>query len=404
MTSENISRLKIDKSISVGRKSRFTRYIMILFFVLIVAAIIYLYQKGILSPAVDIQTTSVQYVYPSQTFTLMNASGYIVAQRKAAVASKITGRLVYLAVEEGSRVKSGDIIARLENDDMLAARDQAIANMETARFNLKQAVAEMNDAEKQFDRSRALIDAEYIAHSEFDAAEARYISARALVDARKSVIKSSQAALREADVMLDYTQLRAPFDAVVLTKNADVGDIVTPLGAAANAKAAVVDVADMASLMVEVDVSESSIGQVQKNQPCEIQLDALPDERFPGRVHMIVPTADRSTASVMVKVAFDRLDPRILPEMSAKTAFLSRQVLPEEQKPIKALASTAIVQRDNQQKVFLIAEDRVVETRVETGKRFDNLIELRDGPDIGEKVVLNPGTRIQNGVRIKIIQ
>lgn len=404
MTSENISRLRIDKSVSRVRSSKTSRYLIVFLVIAAAVGIGFLYRKGILTPALEIQVTSLQYVYPSQTITQLNASGYIVAQRKAAVASKITGRLVYLAVEEGSRVKSGDLIARLENEDMLAMRDQAMANIETARFNLSQAIAELNEAEKGYRRSRALVDAEYIAKSEFDTAEARYISALALVDARQSIVKSAQAALRETDVMLDYTQLRAPFDAVVLTKNADIGDIVTPLGAAANAKAAVVNVADMTSLMVEVDVSESSIGRVQKDQPCEIQLDALPDERFSGSVHMIVPTADRTRASVMVKVAFDRLDPRILPEMSAKTAFLSRPVLPEEKKPVMALPSGAIVQRNNRPVVYQIVADRAVETPVETGKILDSLTELRNGLNIGEKVVLNPTDRIQNNLRVKIVQ
>ena len=138
--------------------------------------------------------------------------------------------------------------------------------------------------------------------------------------------------MEAAKVAVEYTQIRAPFDAVVLTKNADVGDIVTPIGAAANAKAAVVTIADMDSLRVEADVSESNLEKVKVGQPCEIQLDALPETRFPGQVHMIVPTADRSKATVMVKVRFLDPDPRILPEMSAKVAFLSRSVNPEEQR------------------------------------------------------------------------
>ena len=139
--------------------------------------------------------------------------------------------------------------------------------------------------------------------------------------------------------------IRAPFDAIVLTKNADIGDIVTPIGAAANAKAAVVTIADMNSLEVEADVSESNLSQIRVGQPCEIQLDALPHARFRGAVHMIVPTADRSKATVMVKVRFIDKDPRILPEMSAKVAFLSRPVTAEDQKPRTALNQAALVNR-----------------------------------------------------------
>ena len=146
-------------------------------------------------------------------------------------------------------------------------------------------------------------------------------------------MKASNAALEGANVAIEYTLIRAPFDAIVLTKNADIGDIVTPIGAAANAKAAVVTIADMNSLEVEADVSESNLSQIRVGQPCEIQLDALPQARFRGAVHMIVPTADRSKATVMVKVRFVDKDPRILPEMSAKVAFLSRPVKQKTRNP-----------------------------------------------------------------------
>ncbi len=145
----------------------------------------------------------------------------------------------------------------------------------------------------------------------------------------EAAVLAAQAALKAAEVNLEYTLIRAPFDAVVLTKNADVGDIVTPIGAAAKAKAAVVTIADMDSLQVEADVSESNLEKVKEGQPCEIQLDALPGERFDGDVHMIVPTADRTKATVMVKVRFARLDPRILPEMSARVAFSAIRWRPE---------------------------------------------------------------------------
>ena len=259
---------------------------------------------GLLTPALTVQVAGLQSIYPSQTFTVLNASGYVVAQRKAAVASKITGRLISLSVEEGSRVKTGEVIARLENEDSLAALNRAQANVNLARSNLDQAKAELEDAQLSHHRNEQLVAKGFVAQSTVDASEARYKRAKATVAAQEAAIRASEAALEEAKVMVEYSNIRAPFDAVVLTKNADIGDIVTPLGAAANAKAAVVTIADMSSLQVEVDVSESNISQVRVGQPCEIRLDAFPDLRFKGVVHMIVPTADRTKASVLVKVAF----------------------------------------------------------------------------------------------------
>ncbi len=164
-----------------------------------------------------------------------------------------------------------------------------------------------------------------VSQAEYDAAEARFKRATAVTAGAEAGIRSAAAALQGATVNLDYSLIRAPFDAVVLTKNADVGDIITPLGAAANAKAAVFTIADLGSLQVEADVSESNLSQIRKGQPCEITLDALPGSRFRAAVHTVVPTADRSKASVMVKIRFLERDERIFPEMSAKVAFLERE-------------------------------------------------------------------------------
>ena len=404
MTENDLSELRIDKSRIPNRSFKRKRYVLLVLLMGLLITTGYLYKKGALTPAAQVQTASVQKIYPSQTFTILNASGYVVAQRKAAVATKITGRLVYLAVEEGSRVKKGDIIARLENEDTLAVKEQALASVQTARFQLEQSLAELSDATLSYNRSKELVSAGYIAKSEFDSADARFKRAKAAAQANQAAISNSQAALKGAEVTLDYANLRAPFDAVVLTKNADIGDIVTPLGAAANAKAAVVDVADMDSLKVEVDVSESNIEKVFKDQPCEIHLDALPSERFPGKVHMIVPTADRTKASVMVKVAFNALSPKVLPEMSAKVAFLLREITEAEMQPIMAVPTSVLVHRNNQTVVFRISGDRAVGTQVVPGRQMNGMSEILSGLSIGDKVVASPTEAIIEGTRVKLAQ
>ena len=404
MTENDLKLLHIDKTGTPMRPFRSKRYVLLVFLTGIALATGFLYKKGFLTPAVQVQTATVQKIYPSQTLTILNASGYVVAQRKAAIATKITGRLVYLAVEEGSRVKKDDIIARLENEDARAARDQALASVQTARFLLEQALAELGEATLSYNRSKELVSAGYVARSEFDAADARLKRARAAVHANQSAISSSQATLKGAEVALDYANLRAPFDAVVLTKNADIGDIITPLGAAANAKAAVVDVADMDSLKVEVDVSESNIEKVFRDQPCEIQLDALPTERFPGRVHMIVPTADRSKASVMVKVAFDALSPKVLPEMSAKVAFLLRRITEAEMQPITAVPASAVVHRNHQAVVFRISGDRAVAAPVAPGRQMNEMREILSGLAVGDKILAAPPETLLEGAKVKLAQ
>jgi RND family efflux transporter MFP subunit len=404
MASEDLSRLKIDKSESVVRPKKRRRLLRLFAGILLVFIAAVLYFKGVFTPAVQVEAANVSQIYPSQTFTVLNASGYVVAQRKAAVASKVTGRLISLSVEEGSRIKKGEVIARLENEDVLASRNQAEANLNSSRHTLEQTDAELNDAQLAFERTRDLLSKGFVAKADYDSAEARYKKAVAGVAAARASVKAGQALLRGADVSLDYTLVRAPFDAVVLTKNADVGDIVTPIGAAANVQAAVVTIADMDSLQVEADVSESNLSQIEAGQPCEIQLDSFPDTRFRGEVHMIVPTADRAKATVMVKVRFLDKDSRILPEMSAKVAFLKRPVKPEEQKSRTAVNSKAVVDRAGKKIVFLIINNRAVETPVSTGERFDDMIEILSGVKAGDRIVSRPLDKIKNGSKIKVAE
>lgn len=397
---EDLSGLRIDKTAGGYQPRRRKRLVWWLGGAC-VALVVGLAASGLFSPRVEVETAAVSLVYPSQSFTLLNASGYVVAQRKSAVAAKTTGRLVWLGVEEGSRVRTGEVIARLENEDVTATRAQAAANVVNSRATLAQAEAELKDATLAFNRNKELVSQGVVAQADLDASEARYRKAVAGVAGGHAAIDAARAALKGADVAIEYTLIRAPFDGVVLTKDADVGDIVTPIGAAVNAKAAVVTMADMGSLQVEADVSESSLEKVRKGQPCEVQLDALPESRFSGTVHTIVPTADRSKATVLTKVRFDTLDNRILPEMSARVAFLQRQVTADEKRPRTAVNPTAVVKHTNRDCIYLITGDRVKETPVTVGARIGDQVEILAGAKAGDKVALKPLERLKDGTRIK---
>jgi RND family efflux transporter MFP subunit len=349
--------------------------------------------------SISIETTSVNLVYPTQSFTLLNASGYVVAQRKAAVAAKTTGRLEWLGVEEGSLVRSGQVIARLENKDLQALLQQGEAAVGSSTASLEQVQAELADAGQSFARQKELLKQGIVSKSEYDVAEARFKRAAAAVNGAEAGLRSSRAVLQGATVNLDYSLIRAPFDAVVLTKNADVGDIITPMGAAANAKAAVVTIADLNSLQVEADVSESNLVQVKKGQPCEIMLDALPNARFRGVVHTIVPTADRAKASVMVKIRFVNTDSRILPEMSAKVAFLEREAGKNEQQPRLAINPAAIAKSGDREGVYLVQGDKVVFTPVTRGGRLGDLVEVQ-GVKSGDRIALKPLEKLKNGTKV----
>ncbi|GAB4467377.1 MAG: efflux RND transporter periplasmic adaptor subunit [Burkholderiaceae bacterium] len=350
--------------------------------------------------AVEIGT--VVAAYPSQSIAVLNATGRVVAARRASVSSKATGRLDWLGVQEGQRVKEGELIARLENRDVAASREQAAASVEAARANLVQGQAELADAAAALKRAHELAQQNFVSAATVDAAQARYRKARAAIESLRAQIGVAEANLRAANVAFDQTLIRAPFTGIVLTKSANVGDVVTPFSSASGTTGAVVTMADMSTLEVEADVSESSIAKIALDQPAEIQLDAFADLRLAGSVSRIVPTVDRSKATLLVKVRFDETDARVLPDMSAKIAFLSRRLAPEERKPVSAVRPEAIVSRGGKDFVFVVAGEADPAQRAAAGKAADTgalakLTPVAVGGKVGDLVrvdALAPGTRV----------
>ena len=405
MPEPDINKLKIDKTQKLtGPSRRKKKPFFIASAIALLFILSFLYVAGIIAPATTIDVTTVAQIYPSQSLSVLNASGYIVAERKAAVASKITGRLVALMVEEGSKVKKGQIIARMESDDVTAAKNQAAANLVNALAALEQAKTDRNIARRENFRYQGLVADGSVSQSDWDAINTRYKRSEEGVKVAEANVLALKAALEGAKAGLDYTLIRAPFDAVVLTKNADIGDIVTPFAAVATAKAAVVTIADMRSLQVEVDVSETNIVGIRVGQACDIQLDALPAIRFRGEVYTIVPTVDRTKATVLVKVRFLDKDPRMLPDMSAKVSFLSRNLKTEERKPRLAVNGSALVGKTDQTHVFVLQGNHVQETSVQTGVKLGDMIEIISGLKSGDRVVINPPKGMKNGTKIKIAE
>ncbi len=404
MEEDNLAKLTIEKTVKTKRSQRRFKVSHLVLLIAAGAVLVALISWTVFSKGVGVKVVSVSEVYPAQLMAKLNASGYVVAQRKADVASKITGQLTSLMVQEGSLVKKGQVIARLENADALAFVDQGRANLMLAQARVNQAKADLDNAALDFGRKKTLVQSGAVSRSEFDVAQARYLGAKANLDAAQAEVKSSQASLKSAEVSLSYAEIRAPFDAVVLTKNADVGDIITPLGAAANAKAAVVTIADLSSLQVEADVSEANIGLVYVGQPCDVVLDALPGLRFQGEVDTIVPTVDRSKATVLVKIRFLKSNTRILPEMSAKVGFLSRPVQPGEEKPRTMVNRSALTGSDKGRSVFLVRGDKAVKIDLRTGGQFGDMVEVLEGLKPGDMVVVNPPKGLRNGSRITILQ
>jgi RND family efflux transporter MFP subunit len=355
----------------------------------VILAVVLLATGGSLGSAAPVRLTPATMVSPIRSGAVMIASGYVVAQRKAAVASKATGRLVYLGVVEGDRVREGQVIARIEDADVRAQVAQAQANLALSR-------AELRDAERSLARERMLLDSNFTSQATYDAAETR-------LERVKAGIAVAQAALQSAEVALENTIIRAPFDGTVLTKNADVGEVVAPLAGGAFSKSAVVTIADLRSLQVEADVAESNLEAISPGQPTEIVLDAYPDARYPGYVAKIVPTADRAKATVQVKVAFRSYDSRVLPEMSAKVHFLPRPSrVAVDTQPVLVVPSTAVVERNGRSVVFVVEGGRAVEVPVVVGRLLGSSVAIREGLRPGVQVVDSVSASLRGGAKVTV--
>src|SRR5438128_5236553 len=355
----------------------------------VVLAAVLLATSGALGSAVPVRLTPATLVSPMRSGAVLVASGYVVAQRKAAVASKGTGRLVYLGVVEGDRVRTGQVIARIEDADVKAQLAQAEANVQLSR-------AELHDAERSLARERFLSDSGASSQASLDAAEARYQRV-------KAGIAAAEAAVQAAQVALENTVIRAPFDGTVLTKNADVGEVVAPLAASAFSKSAVVTIADLRSLQVEADVAESNLEAISIDEPCEIVLDADDDVRYLGGVAKIVPTADRAKATVQVKVAFRSDDARALPEMSAKVHFLPRPSrVAVDTQPVLVVPSTAVAERNGRSVVFVLERGRAVEVPVVVGRQVGSSVAIREGLRPGVQVVDSVSARLRGGAKVTV--
>ena len=396
----DLSKLRIDRDVAPIRRRRRRKWIGL--GVVVVAAAAaggwYLLQPR----AQTVQTTPIVTAYPSQQFVVLNATGYVVAQRKAAISSKATGRLEWLGVAEGSRVKEGDVIARIDDRDVTAQAQSAEAAVRAAQANVRQAEVERQNAQVEYRRNEDLVQKNFISRSALDTAKARLDRSQALLASAQANLNAARANARNAQVSVDYTQIRAPFDGVILSKSANVGDLVTPFSNATDSKGAVVTMADMGTLEVEADVSESSLAKVHVGQPAEIVLDALPDMRFRGHISRMVPTVDRAKATVMTKVKFDAIDERVLPEMSAKVSFLSQEITAAQQKPLVAVAGDALTQRDGRTVVFVMRDGRAVAVPVTPGTKVGDATAIAGDVKSGEKTIVKPAPALADGALVKV--
>ena len=331
---------------------------------------------------------------------ILTASGYVVPRRKAVVSAKIQGRLADLRVEEGSRVREGEILARLESADYEA-------QVQRSRATVERALADLNENERQVRLAQQLAHEGVVSTDSLEAAESRVRIARAVV---------SQARADEslAAAQFNNTVIRAPFGGVVLRKMAEVGESVAPIPPGVNlstSSGAIVAIADLDTLEVEADVSESNVARLGAEQPAVVSVEAFPDKRYRAVLRQIIPTADRTRATVMVKVTILDKDPALKPEMNAKVDFLERLAdaaaggpAPPSapSAPLVTVPAAAIVERDGRSIVFEVADGRVRELFVVTGFGREGQVVVREGLSGAETLVLRPPATLKNGDAVRV--
>ncbi|MGE3153526.1 MAG: efflux RND transporter periplasmic adaptor subunit [Nitrospiraceae bacterium] len=354
-----------------------------------------------LSARPEVSTAPVRTVGGQASSAPLIASGYVVAQRQASVASKGTGRLEYLGVTIGSRVRTGDVVARVQQDDIRALHQQARARLDVAKAALINAQAERRDARQNFARAEALLPNQYISQAEVDMAQNRLHRAEAAVRSSEAAITAAEADVQTADVMLENTVIRAPFDGTVLKKFAEIGEVVAPMASSAGSRGAVVLIADTASLAVETEISEALIAQISPNQQADIVLDAFPNIHYPAVVEQVVPTADRSKGTVLAKVRFNKLDDRVLPEMSAKVSF-SPAGSSADPEPVRMFVPSSSLVRTNGQTVLYVLEDETArEVPVEVVAEQGSDSEIRGSLASPATVILAPPRSLTSGSRVR---
>ena len=334
----------------------------------------------------------------------ITANGYVVARTRASVSSRISGRLASLWVEEGSVVRRGQVLARLDNDDYAAAVAQAEAEQLRAEAAVAESRSNRDQLARDLARSRELLAKNLEPARTSEDLASQLASAEARVNVQLAQIKAAEAAVAFARANFENTTIRAPFDGTVLRKDAEVGEVVAPVASGGGfTRGAVVTMADLKTLEVEVDVNEAYIAQIKDKQPTRVVLDAYPTATFAGRVRQIVPTADRQRATVQVKVSITDRDPRILPEMGARVEFLDTATVAPNAPARIFVPAGAVVNAGAATVVWVVREGVVKRTTIEAGPVSGGRREVRSGLSGGESLVLDPPQDLSDGAKVNVI-
>jgi RND family efflux transporter MFP subunit len=352
--------------------------------------------------AIEVRTAVAREITNKAASTVLNASGYVTARRQATVSSKFTGKVVEVLIEEGMEVEAGQILARLDDANVRTSFDLAEAQLNSTKSSLNETEALLKEAQSIYDRTKNLVEQELVSQAEMDRAQASKDSLAAQLARKKADVKVAERQVAVYTQQLDDTIIRAPFAGVIVAKNAQPGEMISPVSAGGGfTRTGIGTLVDMSSLEIEIDVNETYINRVEAGQKVVAMLDAYPDWSIPCNVIAIIPTADRQRATVEVRVGFDELDPRILPDMGVKVAFQD-DVQSGVSRAGVVIPQTAISSSDGGKAYVYLLVGEVVERRAiaTAGERGKDIL-VTAGLAGGDRVVINAPANRENGARVK---
>lgn len=384
-----------------GRKKSRVLIIVVGVLVVAVAAVVLLSRRS----TAEVQVAEVRGVTAGQASTLLNASGYVTPRRRATIAAKVTARVVEMLAEEGKAVQAGEVLARLDDSDARRRLAAAKAGLEAARANLPLLNVNLSSAERELGRQRELEKGGVSSAQTLEGAETSRDGLRAQLGAAREQVNVAQANVGLAEQDIDSCTVRAPFAGIIVSKDAQPGEMVSPISSGSGfTRTGIATIVDMQSLEVEVDVSETYIAKVRTAQPVQVTLDAYPDWQIPGQVRTVIPTADRQKATVKVRISFTQLDPRILPDMGVKVAFLEDTTnSPPTRAPRAMLPESAVRTQDGKLVVFVVHEGRLERRAVQVGNHRAGEVEVLAGVSAGDSVVVAgpPNLTDEQAVEVK---
>ena len=338
--------------------------------------------------------------------SVLDATGYVTARREATVSAQITGTLIEVLIEEGDHVKVGQVLARLDDTQQRAALAQAEAQLQSARALLVQYQSQLAQNQRDVQRAEDLVQRKLVSEQAVEQARTLVETGGAQLESQRRQIDLAAANVRSAQVQLDYCTVRAPFTGVVIAKSAQVGEIISPFSAGGSfTRTGIGTIVDMDSLEIEVDVNEAYINRVQPGQPVESVLNAYPDWRIPSHVIAIIPTADRSKATVKVRIGLDAKDDRIVPDMGVRVSFLEeKKPASEAQAPPKGvLVPLAAIRTAGDQNVVYVLQDKKAQQRTVTlGGTLGDARQVLTGLAVGETVIVDPPPGLTDGASVRV--